>query len=221
MFSAVLFDLDGTLTDPFEGITGGVLYALEHLGYDCPPREELISFIGPPLFDEFKRRFGMDETTAHEAVRLYRVYYSQGGLFENRVIDGAPELLSSLRSAGKTVCLATSKPEPFARRILDHFALMRYFDFVGGATFDGSISTKADVVRLVLRETGADPAQSVLVGDRFHDIEGAHAAGIRCIAALTGFGSREEFARYGADFVAEDLAQVGRIILAEDERNAV
>lgn len=217
MFRTVLFDLDGTLTDPYQGITGGVLYALGHLGYDCPPRRELVSFIGPPLLDEFMRRFGMDEQTAHEAVRLYRVYYADKGLYENSVIDGAPELLAALRAAGRTVCLATSKPEPFARKILDHFALTQYFDYVGGATFDGRISAKADVVRLVLRKTGADPARSVLVGDRFHDIEGAHAAGIRCVAALTGFGSREEFAQHHADYVAENLAQVGSIILAENE----
>ena len=216
MFSTVLFDLDGTLTDPFEGITGGVLYALEHLGYDCPPRRELTSFIGPPLLDEFMRRFGMDEQTAQEAVRLYRVYYADKGLFENSVTDGAPELLSALRAAGRTVCLATSKPEPFARRILDHFGLTQYFDYIGGATFDGRISAKADVVRLVLEKTAADPARSVLVGDRFHDIEGARAAGIRCIAVLTGFGSREEFAEHHADYVAENLAQVGSIILADN-----
>ena len=216
MFSTVLFDLDGTLTDPFEGITGGVLYALEHLGYDCPPRRELTSFIGPPLLDEFMRRFGMDEQTAQEAVRLYRVYYADKGLFENSVTDGAPELLSALRAAGRTVCLATSKPEPFARRILDHFGLTQYFDYIGGATFDGRISAKADVVRLVLEKTAADPLRSVLVGDRFHDIEGARAAGIRCIAVLTGFGSREEFAEHHADYVAENLAQVGSIILADN-----
>lgn len=212
MFDTILFDLDGTLTNPFVGITGGILYALERLGYECPPREELISFIGPPLFDELQRRFGMDEATAREGVRLYREYYSAGGLFENELIDGAEELLKTLKARGKRVCLATSKPEEFARRILERFGILEYFDFVGGATMDGRIGTKAEVIRLVLRETGASPADCVLVGDRFHDILGAHQTGMKCIAVLVGFGSREEFAEYGADFVAEALADVAELV---------
>lgn len=212
MFDTILFDLDGTLTNPFVGITGGILYALERLGYERPPREELTSFIGPPLFDEYQRRFGMDEATAREGVRLYREYYSAGGLFENELIEGAQELLKTLKARGKRVCLATSKPEEFARRILERFGILEYFDFVGGATMDGRIGTKAEVIELVLRETGASPSDCVLVGDRFHDILGAHQTGMKCIAVLVGFGSREEFAEYGADFVAETLADVAELV---------
>lgn len=213
MFTTILFDLDGTLTNPFMGITGGILYALEHLGYPCPPREELVSFIGPPLYDELRRRFGMDDKTAREGVRLYREYYSAGGLFENELLEGAEELLKLLKQRGKRVCLATSKPKDFAVRILEKFGIAEYFDYIGGATMDGSIGTKQEVIELVLRETGADAAECVLVGDRFHDILGAHSVGMKCICVLVGFGDRREYAEYGADFVCETLADVAGIVL--------
>lgn len=216
MFDTVLFDLDGTLTNPFEGITGGVIYALERLGYAPPQRSDLVSFIGPPLFDEFSRRFSMDEQTANEAVRLYREYYLNGGIFENEVLDGARELLAALCAAGKRVCLATSKPEPMARKILEHFGLLKYFSVVGAAALDGSISKKADVVKLVLEQTRADKNKCVLVGDRFYDIEGAHAAGIKCIAVLCGFGSREEFESHAADYICRDLFEVKKLLNAGD-----
>lgn len=212
MFGTVLFDLDGTLTNPFMGITGGVLYALEKMGYDCPPREELLSFIGPPLFDEFTRRFDMNEEQAREAIRLYREYYSGGGLFENELIDGAQELLSALKADGKRLCLATSKPEVFARKILEHFGIDGYFDFIGGATLDGKIGTKTEVLQYVLQQTGADVRDCVLVGDRFHDIVGAHNVGMKCIAVLVGFGSRSEFEQYGADYIAQTLGDVAAIV---------
>jgi phosphoglycolate phosphatase len=207
-----MFDLDGTLTNPFKGITDGILYALKNLGYDCPPAEELKSFIGPPIFDEFSRRFGMDEATAKKAVRLYREYYSAGGLYENELLDGAEELLSELHRMSRKICLASSKPEIFCRKILAHFGIDGYFDFISGATIDGSIGTKTEVVKLVLDKTGSVPEKSVLVGDRFHDIVGAHEMGVKCIAVLVGFGSREEFAEYGADFVAETLSDVAKLV---------
>lgn len=212
MFTTILFDLDGTLTDPFEGITGGILYALKGLNYECPPREELVSFIGPPLFDEFIRCFGMDEDTSREAVRLYREYYLDGGMYENKLINGAEATLGELKAMGKRVCLATSKPKIIAEKILEHFGLNGYFDYIGGATMDGTIGTKEQVVRLVLEQTGAQPSECVLVGDRFHDIVGAHSVGMPCIAVLTGYGSQEEFEQYNADFVAETLSDAVRII---------
>lgn len=214
MFDTILFDLDGTLTNPFKGITGGVLYALEKLGYSLPPRDELVSFIGPPLFDEFSRRFSMDAQTANEAVRLYREYYMNGGLYENEMLCGAEELLKGLRAAGKRVCLATSKPEPMARKILERFGLIGYFDYVGAAALDGSVSAKADVVKLVLEKTGAKKENCVLVGDRRYDVEGAHAMGIRCVAVLCGFGDREELESCKADYICDDLYEVKKLLIA-------
>lgn len=208
MFDTVLFDLDGTLTDPYMGITGGIVYALEKLGREVPPRESLKSFIGPPLVDEFQRRFGMSEEQAKEAARLYREYYFEKGLYENQLIDGAEELLKKLRASGRKVCLATSKPDVAAVKILQHFGIDGYFDVIGAATLDGSICTKAEVLRSVLEKTGADPDKCILVGDRMHDIIGAHEVGMSCIAVLVGYGSEEEFAEYGADHVAKRLCDV-------------
>ena len=207
-FETFLFDLDGTLTNPFTGITNGILYALEGLGIEPPPREELRSFIGPPLFDEFTRRFGMDAETANKAVRLYREYYGQKGLFENELIEGAAELLAQLKRRGRNVCLATSKPEPFSVRILQHFGIWDCFDFVGASDFAGTLDTKAKVISNVFGKTGFDRSTAVMVGDRFHDIVGAHTENIPCIAVMVGFGSRAEFERYGADFVVDTLGDV-------------
>lgn len=212
MFDTILFDLDGTLTNPFMGITGGISYALERLGYDCPPREELTSFIGPPLCDKFPRRFNMDKATVQEAVGLYREYYAERGLYENELIDGAYELLAELKEQGKKICLATSKPLIFAEKILQYFKLESFFDYIGAATMNGKISAKGEVIRLVLESTSAEPRRCLMVGDRFHDIVGAHGAGMKCAAVLTGFGSRKEFEEYGADYICEALPEIVEIL---------
>lgn len=208
MIDAVFFDLDGTIADSFEGISGGILYALEKLGVPAPPRDSLKSFVGPPLFDEFRRAFGFDDETAREAVRLYREYYPQKGIYEQKPIEGARELLEALfgfGGLGLKVYLATSKPQEYAEKILRIFGFENYFYGVFGASFDGKISAKADVIALALRETGALPENTLMVGDRFYDVEGAHACGVRCAGVLCGFGSREELERCGADFIAETL----------------
>ncbi|HBJ24771.1 MAG TPA: phosphoglycolate phosphatase [Ruminococcaceae bacterium] len=210
-FSTILLDLDGTITDPYIGITNGVMYAYEKLGLEVPERESLRSFIGPPLMVEFTRR-GFPEEQAREAVRLYREYYGRTGLFENRLIPGTVEFLKELKRMGKRVCLATSKPEEFSVRILEKFGVLEYFDFVGAATMDGSRGSKLEVIRYVLESTGAKPAECLMVGDRMHDIIGAHDAGMKCAAVLVGFGSREEFAQYKADYVCKTLEDVADVI---------
>ncbi len=212
MYKYVLFDLDGTLTNPYIGITSGFLYALEHLNYECPPREDLKCLIGPPLIEIFRRRFGMGEKTAKEGIRLYREYYSTVGLFENELINGSTELLSLLQTSGKHICLATSKPKEYSVRILEHFDLIKYFHFIGAATLDGTIGTKEEVIRSVLCATNADVDSCVLVGDRMHDIIGAHNVGMKCIAVLSGFGDRAEFEEYHADFIVDSLAQVSQLV---------
>lgn len=211
MIDTVLFDLDGTLSNSFEGISGGVLYALEELGYPAPPRESLASFIGPPLFDEFKRRFGMDDETAREAVRLYRVYYPQKGIYEQFPNEGAEELLKTLKERGVKICLATSKPQEYSEKILKNFGFEEYFDVVIGATLDGVRSVKSDIIALALEMTGSKPKNALMVGDRFYDVEGAHACGVRCAGVLCGFGSRREFEDCKADFIAETLSDIAEI----------
>lgn len=210
-FSTILLDLDGTITDPYIGITNGVMYAYEKLGLEVPERESLRSFIGPPLMVEFTRR-GFPEERAREAVRLYREYYGATGLFENRLIPGTVEFLKELKRMGKRVCLATSKPEEFSVRILEKFGILGYFDFVGAATMDGSRGSKLEVIQYVLHSTGAKPGECLMVGDRMHDIIGAHDAGMKCAAVLVGFGSRREFEQYSADYICETLEQVADVI---------
>lgn len=216
MIDTVFFDLDGTLSNSFEGISGGILYALETLGVPAPPRESLTSFLGPPLFDEFKRVFGFDDDTAREAVRLYRVYYPEKGIYEQTPIEGASELLRELRALGVKICLATSKPLAYAEKIIPMFGFSEYFSGIFGASLDGKISAKADVIALALRESASLPETTLMVGDRFYDVEGAHVCGVRCAGVLSGFGSREEFADCGADFIAETLLDVSEIIREEN-----
>ncbi len=212
MFNTILFDLDGTLTNPYMGITGGILYALENMGRELPPRESLKCFIGPPLHDSFRDFCGMNEAEIKEAIGYQREYYNNGGLLENELIEGAVELLAELKRRGKTVCIATSKPLKFAEIILRHFEIYDYFDYVGGATLDGKIGTKAEVLRLVLSETGAKPSECLMVGDTKYDIDGAHQLSIKCAAVPVGFGTREEFREHNADFISEKLLDILKIV---------
>lgn len=214
MYQTILFDLDGTLTDPGEGITNSVAYSLRHYGIDVPDRRELYKFIGPPLYESYMNYYGFDEATAREAVEVYREYFRPKGIFENRVYDGIPELLQALKAAGKTLLVATSKPEGFSRQILDHFGLAQYFDFVAGSTLDGSRITKADVIRHALAQTGLTPDGTMLmVGDREHDVLGAKEVGLPCVGVLFGYGSRPELEGAGASYIAPTVADISRIIL--------
>ncbi|MDE7229365.1 MAG: HAD-IA family hydrolase [Oscillospiraceae bacterium] len=210
-FTTVLFDMDGTLSDSFPGVSGGILYALEKLGYECPPRESLKDFMGPPLLDQFMRRFKMDEDTAAEAVRLYREYYPVKGINEQSPMEGAEETVRSLKERGMTVCVATSKPLKYTEIILRNFGIEKYFDVVVGATFDGTLSGKPDIIAEVLKRTGAAPEECLMVGDRCFDVEGAHACGVRCAGVLCGYGSLKEFDSCGADYILNGLTDVLKI----------
>ena len=213
MFTTVLFDLDGTLSNSFPGISNGILYALDKLNIPAPPCEELKCFMGPPLFDQFVRSFDMNEKTAREAVRLYREYYSEKGIYEQTIIEGAEELLERLTDMNKTVCLATCKPKPFAEKILVNFKIDRYFTEIIGATFDGSINTKKQVITLALDKTGTAPENCLMTGDRFYDVEGAHECGVKCAGVLCGFGSLSELQDAKADYIVSTLADILQIVI--------
>lgn len=208
MKTTILFDLDGTLTDPGLGITNSVMYALEKLGYEVPAREKLYKYIGPPLSDSFRADYGMTQQQAQHAIDVYREYFSVTGLFENEVYPGIPEMLETLRAGGKKLLLATSKPEKFARRIMEHFDLAKYFDFIGGADLAGTRGTKDRVIEYVLRETGTDAADCVMVGDRLHDAEGAARFGIPTVGVLWGYGSEEELRSAGCVGIAKDTEEL-------------
>lgn len=203
MKRAVFFDLDGTLTDPSAGVLASVRYALGSLGEKIPEEAVLRSFIGPPLADSFARVLGMTPQRANEAIRLYRVYYGQGGMFENSVYPGVPQLLGTLKKQGRLLVLATSKPEEFAREILAHFDLLQVFDFLGCATMDDRRRHKADVISYALAGLALSPQDCVMVGDRCFDVAGARKNGMDCIGVSYGFGSTRELLDAGAAALAD------------------
>lgn len=205
----ILFDLDGTLTDPGLGITNSVMYALRKYGMEVPPRQELYSFIGPPLKQSFMRWCGFDEAEGEQAVKYYREYYRDKGLLENEVYDGIEDMLKALREKGKRLAVATSKPEEFAIRILEHFGLAQYFEVIAGDTLDFKRNTKADVIASALERLGVtDRSGVIMVGDREHDVIGAKAQDLPCIGVLFGYGSREELEAAGAKHIAQTPADV-------------
>ena len=211
MYQTILFDLDGTLTDSAPGVIHSVQYALNKYGI-TEAYENLQCFIGPPLIQSFQKVYGFGHEQAEEAVVYYREYYSAGGIFENEVYPGIKELLQDLKRAGKTLAVATSKPEFFAKQVLDHFGLTGYFDFIGGALMDETRTTKVEVLAYTLSEMKADPTASVMVGDREHDVLAAKDLGLDCIGVLYGYGSREELEVAGATAFADTPADVFRIV---------
>ena len=212
-YSTVLFDLDGTLTDSAPGIINSVMHAAGKLGLDADPAE-LRSFVGPPLSESFMRHFGLSAEEADQAIVYYREYFSVTGLFENQVYDGVLPLLRELKAAGRTVILATSKPEVFAKRILEHFCLAEYFDFICGATLDSSRSEKADVIRYALASCSiTELSDVIMVGDRLHDVIGARECGIDCIGVLYGYGSHEELATAGAAHIVSTADELLELLM--------
>lgn len=209
----ILFDLDGTLTDPMQGITKSVQYALRSFGIEPPPLEKLTKFIGPPLKGSFQNFYGFSENDAELAVAKYREYFSETGIFENEVYPGIPLLLSALKRQGKQLYVATSKPLVFAERILRHFELETYFDFIGGSFLDGRRVEKEEVILHVLEQNKIEPSKAVMVGDRCFDTKGAHAAGIAAIGVLYGYGSREELSAAHADAIAETVSALSAILV--------
>ena len=212
----LLFDLDGTLTDPMVGITKSVQYALRHYGIEEPDLKKLCPFIGPPLKDSFMKYYGFPSEQATEAISIYREYFSKTGLYENMEYPGIRDLLATLKAAGKHLYVATSKPELFSKQILEHFRLAEYFDFIGGANMDETRVKKGDVIRYVLEENQiAELDKVVMIGDREHDIIGAKENSIDSIGVLYGYGSREELSAAGADFLAADLDELKTALLQQ------
>ncbi len=215
----ILFDLDGTLTDPYEGITRSVAYALAHFGIHAEP-EQLTSFIGPPLYDQFIAYAGFDHDTALLAIEKYRERFRDIGIFENRVLDGVPELLASLQKDGYVLALASSKPEVFCNRILEKFDLARYFTVVCGAELDGRRNKKAEVIeetlarlaRIYPRENFADRAHCLMIGDRIHDVEGACACRMDCVGVTFGYAPAGELENSAAIAVISDWKELMELL---------
>ncbi len=207
----ILFDLDGTLTDPKEGITKSVQYALKAYGIDEQDLDKLCPFIGPPLSDSFREFYGFNEEQIRGGIDYFHEYFTRQGMFENKVYPGIREMLDELKNAGIALAVATSKPEPFAIQILEHFDLISYFTLVGGADMEETRVRKGDVISYTLDRLNTTPEKSkiIMVGDRKHDIIGAHENGFECASVLYGYGSREEFTENGADYQIETVKELG------------
>lgn len=213
MYQTVLFDLDGTLTDPGIGITNSVSYVLERYGIEVPAREELYRFIGPPLHESFERYYNFSEEEAKKAVKCYREYYREKGIYENRVYDGIENVLKALKDSGKKAAVATSKPEEFARKILEHFHLSQYFLHIAGASMDGSRTQKHEMILDALDACQIkDKSEVIMVGDREYDVIGASKVGIDSLGVLYGYGDYEELKRAGADYIVKEPKDILSVI---------
>lgn len=213
VYDILLFDLDGTLTDPAEGITNSVAYALGKFGVEVEDKRELYKFIGPPLVEAFAEYYGFSKEDSEKATAFYRETFRVKGLYENKVYDGVRELLEALKQKGKKLVIATSKPEEFTLKILKHFDLLKYFDFVAAATFDSTRNTKDKVIEYALENINiADKSKVVMIGDRHHDIDGALDNGIDSIGVLYGFGNKEELANAGATCIAEKVEDILNLV---------
>jgi phosphoglycolate phosphatase len=197
--NAFLFDLDGTLTDPREGITRSIAHALVRMGVEPPPLDHLTFAIGPPLRRSLARLLGDESTEAVErALAHYRERFADVGLFENSVYEGIQETLAGLSASGATLLVATSKPQVYAERIVRHFGLDTHFAAIHGCELDGTREDKRDLLAHLLPHHGIDPAGAAMIGDRGVDMAAARHHGVRAIGALWGFGSRSELEDAGA-----------------------
>ncbi len=207
-YYVIAFDLDGTLTDPENGLVEGFIYAFKKMGVkDYGTRDSLRRFIGPSLYVVWQDEFGFNENTVVEAIEKFREYYNIYGWWDNKVYDGIVEMLSELKKQGKTLVLATSKPEDTAIKIMKLFGLDKYFDFLGGAKGDNR-DHKWQVLDYSLNAVNADRSKAILVGDRMYDAEGAKICGVDSLGVSWGHGSREELETSGFTAIADTTEDV-------------
>lgn len=218
MYQVCLFDLDGTITDSAPGIINSVIYALKKFGIEETDREKLLAFIGPPLTESFQKFYGFSEEESWKGVEYYREYYAEKGIFECAVYEGLEETLKNLKDSGRKLLVSTSKPEVYARQIIDHFGLTKYFDYVAGMELDGGRGTKAQVIEYALKTCRIENVEEVLmIGDREHDVLGAKSFGIDCAGVLYGFGSREELEMAGAKYIVSRPEELTDIIESDEK----
>lgn len=217
-YNYILFDLDGTITEPFKGISGGIIHALNKFGVEVPENSTLRKFIGPPLRDSFRDFCGFTAEQAEEATVYYREYYSVNGLVENDIMLGMDEALKILNEQGYKLYVATSKPEKYAKIILDNLGLLSYFDIVAGASFDGSRDKKELVIEYLLEQIKEkyedfDLTQAIMVGDRHFDINGAKYFNMDSVGVTFGYGDYEELSQAGATYVVDTAQELVDIIV--------
>lgn len=212
-YSIILFDLDGTLTDSSQGIINAIVYALKKMGVNDYDMSLLKKFLGPPLHESFEKFFHFDKKESLQAVEYYREYFSTKGLFENEVYCGITDLLKNLKENGNTLILATSKPQPFTDRIMQHFDLVKYFDFIAGSNMDTTRSKKAEVIEYAITECNIkDKSSVVMVGDRAEDMIGAKTVGIDSIGVEYGYGTFDELENAGATYIAKTIEELKSLL---------
>lgn len=216
-YESILFDLDGTLTDPREGITRSVQHALTHLGIDEPDLSALEHFIGPPLLQCFMSSYGLDEERAWQAVHHYRERFRVTGLYENRPFDGIHALLEQLRRQGRRLFIATSKPTVFAVEIARHFEFNQHFERIYGSELDGTRTDKRELIAYLMESEALDPSRTLMIGDRKHDLIGARHNGVACAAVGYGFGSREELLGEAPDWHFDSLSELHRAFVSREQ----
>ncbi|BCB37241.1 phosphoglycolate phosphatase [Bacillus cereus] len=214
MYTTYLFDLDGTLTDPKEGIVNSVLYALKKVGIEELHISELDSFIGPPIQQSFVERYNMNEGEVERAVFYFREYLKQRGLLENNLYEGIPILLKQLKDTGNRLFIATSKPTIFAEQVIEYFQLTNYFEDIIGSNLDGTRIKKEEIIAHILQTNEElNKEEIVMIGDRKHDIIGANQNGIASIGVLYGYGSETELTEVGATHIANDVKELHHLCL--------
>lgn len=214
-YQLLLFDLDGTLTDPKEGITKSAAYALKHFGIEVDP-DNLTAFIGPPLKDSFMQYYDFSEEQAMEAISKFRERFSEIGIFENKVFPGIHEMLQALIASGKTLALATSKPEIFARRILEKYELDMYFEYIVGSEINETRTKKSEVIEEVLKQaqiSGEALKQCLMIGDRKQDVEGAKACQLDSLGVEFGYAEEGELEAAGANYIAMTVKELQDFLL--------
>lgn len=209
--TSVCIDLDGTLTDPQVGITRCIQHALEQLGRDIPEPQDLTWCIGPPLQESFQKLLGNAED-ANRALFFYRERFTEIGLYENELYDGIPRALTEMVSAGDRLFVATSKPKVFAERIIKHFGLVQYFEAIFGSELDGTRTDKTELLAWIMEQKALLPSDTLMIGDRRHDIVGARNNGLRSIGVLYGYGSRKELTEAGADTLCAQPTELAALI---------
>ena len=212
-FMNVLFDLDGTLTDPAEGIVRCIQYSLATLQISCPPDEELARYIGPPLRETFSSVCkSADHALIERAVAIFRERFSTVGLFENIPYSEVPSMLQQLNSGSHRLFVATSKPQVFAQRILQHFELANHFEEICGNDLEGSLDDKAELLRQLVMNRSLDPTETVMVGDRKHDVIAAKSNGLVSVGVTYGYGSSEELMEAGVDYLCHSPLDVVSLV---------
>lgn len=213
-YDVILFDLDGTLTDSSPGIMNSIVYALKKYNISVENTDDLRRFLGPPLHESFRDFYGFDDEKSMEAVGFYREYFSTKGLLENEVYSGIREMLEDLKDNGKRLILATSKPQPFTDRIMEHFDLANYFEFIAGSNMDGTRSKKAEVIAYALESCGiTGKSNVVMVGDREHDIIGAKTVGIDSVGVEYGYGDYDELSGAGATYIVKTVEELKAVFI--------